>query len=393
MALTAERTEFEGKTIQEPFPQQLHTSRVESLRLDPGAVAIVPVTFLPRYPHDEIDMPMPSKYVEGGDSAPPLSSYQRADLAHLVGDEALEGRPCFSAQRRNNLRYHEEASRNHGKLYEVHTSIIVDTSRGRSIMPLSASSLRTNHYRVPERIRFHPPPAKPESKSSSGTLLLQTVDRSGDGSAIESPFYDCYDLYIYNPRTETLKISEVAVSKPFSIVLFNIDEDARLQNGKQTITDWAGGEKIVNSGETQYVTTVCPIGTENPLDWVVKPTHEGESWQIDYSRLDVNLGYLQLKTEQDTLFVLLEWFLTVQHLQLEVNKQTRRETLNLPRDKPNEKSRLTAKPTTLNSHLVPFVTTQIKMEVSIHNVFPVPIKVMRVSLLIDNGKMTVVKGT
>ena len=393
VGMTTEQTEVEGIVVEEPIPQQMHVSRVDAIRLAPGAVAIIPLTFLPRYPHDEHEMPKPSNSVEGGDSAPPLNSYQKADLAHLVGEEALEGRPYFSEHRRNNLDYDENSNRKIGKLYEIHTTVVVETSRGKSTLPLSASSIRSNHYRVPERIRFHPPPGKPIGKSSTGTLLLRTVNRSADGTSTELPSYDCYDLYVYNSQTEPLKITEVQVSKPESVALFNIDRDPHLQNASRIINNWDGTDKIVNHGDTQYVTTVCPMGAENPLDWIVKPNQDGELWQIDYSKLDINLGYIQLKLGQDTLFVLLEWYLTVQHLQHEANKQSRGDKRKVAPTKREDKSKLKAKPRNLQAHLVPYVTGAKRLQVSIQNTSPVPIKVMRLSLLLDKGKTKVVKET
>jgi hypothetical protein len=355
-------------------------SRVSSLTLATGAVAIVPLTFLPRYPHDEHDMPKPSNSLEGGDSSPPLNSYQRADLAHLVGEEALEGRPYYSETRRNNLDYNRK-----GNEFEVKTSIVVETSRGTTILPITASSVRSNNYRVPERIRFHPRPPTSKTKSTSA-MLLQAVDRNTpDMRASELPSFDCYDLFLFNPKNEPLYILEAMVSKPDSVSLFDVSRDPRLQNTSRLISDWGNGEKVVSPGVTEYVTTVCPTHAENPLDNLIKPAASGEPSSIDYSKLDINLGYLQLKTEQDTLFVLLEWYLTVEHLKEEASKQRQKESKK-PTKRKSDTSKLRSHPSVIKTHLVPSVTQAGRIMISIRNLSNEPIKIMRASLLVDREK-------
>ncbi|KAI2491108.1 hypothetical protein MHU86_23459 [Fragilaria crotonensis] len=391
VGIAIETTEFEGNVIWEPIPQQLHISRVEALRLEPGAVAIVPLTFLPRYPHDELDIPEQPEAAYSRDSAPLLSTYQHTDLAHLVGNEALEGQPCLE-HRRNNLDYNRKTSRSKGKLYEVHTSILVETSRGTSVVPLSASSVRSNHYRVPERIRFRPPPITSKRETTSGALRWKTVDRSKGEQVSVLPSNDCYDLYLYNPRTEALHISEVTISKPDSVALFNLDLDGPLRNATRLRNDAGGEVQVVKHGETQYVTTVCPLNADFPLNWMLKPKRPGDPWQIDYSQLDINLGYLQVKTEQDTLFILLEWYLTIEHLQQEADRQTEYDNRKQRLLKP-KLSKLKARPETLSADLVPYVSVNEKIMVSIQNIASAAVKVMRISLLIDEDKAKVLNRT
>lgn len=391
VGIAIETTEFEGNVIWEPIPQQLHTSRVEALRLEPGAVAIVPLTFLPRYPHDALDVPEQPDVVYSRDSAPLLSTYQYTDLTHLVGSEALEGQPCLE-RRRNNLDYNTKARRSKGKLYEVHTSILVETSRGTSVVPLSASSVRSNHYRVPERIRFRPPPITLKRETTNGARRWKTVDRSRGEQVSVLPSNDCYDLYLYNPRTEALHISEVTISKPDSVALFNLDLDGPLRNATRIRNDAGREIQVVKHGETQYITTVCPLNADFPSNWMLKPRRPGDPWQIDYSQLDINLGYLQVKTEQDTLFILLEWYLTIEHLQQEADRQTEYDNRKQRPPRPKQ-SKLKARPAMLSADLVPSISATEKIMVSIQNIASAAVKVMRISLLIDEDKAKVLNRT
>jgi hypothetical protein len=348
-------------------------------------VAIVPLTFLPRYPRDGQDMDIHKTEVSSTEeSSTPLDKYQRADLEQLVGLEILEGRTNFSERRRNNLDYLKKTKRMSGKLYEVHTSIVVDTSRGRKMMPLSASSVRKNHYRVPSRIQFHPPSSKPKGNSSNGALFLEAKNRCTDGCTTEHSFSDCYDLYIYNPRTDPLQILEVSVSMPTLVSLSHGKAEKPFNSTSNDIHFWEGRKETVPTGSTQYVATICPIVSENPLDWVLKTTHTEDSYQIDYAKFDTNLGYLQIKTQQDSLFILLEWFVPFPYLQNEVGKRTGRDETIEPPSNINVMPSLKSQPGEINLTLIPFMSDVGAMNISIENGSSSPAKVMRISLLIDN---------
>jgi len=387
VSTAAEKTYVGGNLIEESIPQQLHVSRVSTLTLEPGSVAIVPLTFLPRYPHDEHDMPKPSfSTIESAESAPLLTSYQKSDLSHLVGEEALEGRPHHSEARRSNL--NDKASETTQQIdlkYEVKTSVIVQTNRGATSMPLNASSIRSNDYRVPERIRFHAAGQSKRKVKSSDPILLQSIDRVPmEKERTKLPFSDCYDLFIYNPRNDSLSILEVLVSKPDSVSMFNIENDADMKNSSNSFSDWGGAEKEVASTASDYVITVCPNKITNPLN-VLEKSEEVK----DLSKVDINLGYLQVKTEQDTLFVLLEWYLTME----ELNKVAAKEINTSSTMEERQDHRMKGRPSELKMFLVPNAAPQSRMKLSIQNTGTVPIKIMRLSLFLDKSHSQILAET
>jgi len=121
---TSLEPDYERKWDHHDIPQQLHVSKLPSgsLSLGPGQVAIVPVTFLPRYPsfvekEEDRDIKdinnnknnsnkqndnhnkkhnnnnMDDYYtttVTDGRSPPPLSSTAKLDLIDLVGERVLK---------------------------------------------------------------------------------------------------------------------------------------------------------------------------------------------------------------------------------------------------------------------------------------------------------------
>mmetsp|Transcript_18058 Transcript_18058/g.27350 ORF Transcript_18058/g.27350 Transcript_18058/m.27350 type:complete len:2567 (+) Transcript_18058:258-7958(+) len=335
-------------------------------------------------------MPKPSYSIESAESAPPLTAYQRSDLTDLVGEEALEGRPYFSEARRSNL--HIEAREPTQQIdleYEVKTSVIVQTSRGTTSMSLNASSIRANDYRVPERIRFHAARQSKRKFKSSDATFLQSIDRAPLAKErTKWPFSDCYDLHIFNPRNESLEILEVLVSKPDSVSMFNVENDTYMKNSSNTFSDWGGAEKVVKPRALDYVITVCPNKITNPLNLIEKSPPDKEEAK-DLSRLDINLGYLQVKTEQDTLFVLLEWYLTMK----ELNEVVTKETDSLATIKERQDDRIKGKPKELKTFLVAHASPESRMKLSIQNTAAVPIKIMRISLLLDKGKSASLEET
>ena len=345
------RTSWEDDAI----PQQLHISRLPSgsLSLGPGQVAIVPVTFFPRYPNLEHDN---THRVRRDSTSPPsLSATAAADLLQIVGEEAFGQAGhvrsiqlpvhLASSQRRSNL---DLSVLPEGDEFEVSTTVLVDTSHGVVRLPISASSVRQNSYGIPDAIRFHrkqdieAPSGSPSieedlanTKASSfrgssgsiladGVVLIDTVYTSNfdvnDGvNSPTDPELDCYDIFISNPSLDReMEITDVLVSIP---EMFNVEFDperllAAPDNSlgaarpAQAIQEWMEGSPMYIPPDSQgnYIATVCLAEdtVESPEDtsWIY--FDEMSDW-IDYGNPESSLGFLQIKTTDDTLFVSLQW--------------------------------------------------------------------------------------
>jgi hypothetical protein len=378
-----------GELVEEDIPMQLHLSRVKSYEMTPGNMLVVPLTFLPRYPHNnlDIDKPMPSSdYINGGTSAPSLTVYQRSDLGHLIGPESIEGRPYFSDSRRNNLKYDPDCPER-SQEYEVKSSVKIETSHGDMVFPFSATSLRSNPYRVPERILFHP--AKQSHvrvMRNTGALLLQAFDLDHDAGNMKTwPSFDCYEVYIHNPWDEPLKVLEASASKPDVVRLYNTQIDPNFHN---PMMDWNGEDSVVEPGADAYVTTVCPVGAQTPAVMLERQGIQvGDDFQFDLSKFDINMGYLYVKTEHDTLFTLLEWYLTEDDFPEQPSRTYFYEIAQ------KGDGRLRSSPSNLETHLVPFITPKASISFNIENHLQVPIKIMRMSLFVDQSKVNAMKDT
>lgn len=175
------------------LPQQLHASRLpaSSLTLGPGQVAIVPITFLPRFPvlaNDEVSsspslattsrsfMNSSSKTnTKTNKPARAYSIWQQADLEDWLGGVAnghatksrsssgsafgtgnmpnyRSNRPLATPNHNNNNDDDDDESQQ--QVYQVSTSLRVDTSRGVFEMPIIATSIRGNEYGLPDIVYF-----------------------------------------------------------------------------------------------------------------------------------------------------------------------------------------------------------------------------------------------
>lgn len=161
-----------------------------TITLGPGQEAIVPVTFLPRFPSEpmEGDDPFLSEqhFEWNGGEVESISGVGdcgslHQDLARLERDVDIDMDPTIMPTLPNNqplnsqqpaitFPIHCQSRRSNwdrtkllllGKLpteeYEVSTQIVVDTSHGIYKVPLSAKSRRYNKYGIPDVIRFYHP--------------------------------------------------------------------------------------------------------------------------------------------------------------------------------------------------------------------------------------------
>jgi hypothetical protein len=409
------------------IPQQLHVSRLPSgsLSLGPGQVAIVPITFLPRYP--ELVQNGQDSYREVN-PPPLLSPTARADLIELVGAEVLEEADYIretapllapSSQRRNNL---DPLSLPQGDEFEVSTTVLVDTSRGVVKLPITASSVRANSYGIPDTILFrHLDSIKGEetdydeksdvgSKSSSarksrasvtgyGVVLIDTLDDRRE-SAVDNetyvgrkPYRDCYDLYLSNPSPDKeLEISEVLISKP-ELMSVEFDPDRLLltpdiiivsTGPTQVVREWTedGPMYLPPDSEDNYIVTICtaPKGGVNYDDASGGYLEEMSNW-IDSGSPDRSLGFLQIRTDAETLFVSLERedHQSFPEASLE-QALSPSSSLATADSTPKTSALLIAVPASINLQVFSTAKHAIDAKIGLQNKSPVPLRIMRVTL-------------
>ncbi|CAB9521372.1 expressed unknown protein [Seminavis robusta] len=205
-------------------------------------------------------------------------------------------------------------------VFEVRTTVLIQSSRGTVQLPIRASSRRQNPYGVPDVIYFDEEAdddtysnnnttqsggksrkdntkrqqqqqskkktaaTTATSTSTKGVLWLDTdlapaetpadTEEDDDDEISPSTSRDCYNLFMTNPSsTEDLRVSEVFLSRPD---LMNLQIHGQLRAPSQTVTQWwntaprqDGQEKeipdqlgalLIEPGEQRYVVTVCTAG-------------------------------------------------------------------------------------------------------------------------------------
>jgi hypothetical protein len=172
--------------VDEWLPQQLHVQLLlsnsdkpipEHIVLGPGQVAIVPLTFLPRFPppnhYNELQQQQQSETKATMDTAvgissrklfsssaddegshatsssPTLSIWQMADREEWIGSVSLRSNrvPTTSIENHNDDLHAEE--------FYVATTLLVHTDKGVVQLPIEASSLRENPFGLPDVIYFN----------------------------------------------------------------------------------------------------------------------------------------------------------------------------------------------------------------------------------------------
>ena len=452
-------------------------------------MAIVPVTFLPRYPSlddcedsdqessdDETDDDYATTF--DGRSPPPLSPTAKLDLVDLVGERVLKVidnkrqylrhtlDPTY--RRRNNIS--PESLPKGDEQYDVKTTVIVDTSRGVVKLPIAASSIRDNSYQIPDVIKFHHPSftnkddkchddaedddefdnydiscdaitqncAKTTESQKGGsrkknhistltsmdgimlldTLHTMTKDGSDEGkndpaSVLDTvkPERECFDLYLSNPFLDReLQIMEALVSRPeFVSVQFDpgrmASPDLTMLLGSgpsQVVRQWTldGPLYLPPESDDHYILSICTAfegeierdeGSEAYLD-------EMSKW-IDSGDPTRNLGFLQIRTDAETLFIGLEHAENVPFLSLQAGAPSRGE---LPSGEPSGPSNtlslssgtnetatsstlLRSLPDRLNFKMISTRSPAIRASFGLQNKSPVPIRIMRVTVGIDSA--------
>lgn len=480
------------------IPQQLHVSKLpsKSLSLGPGQVAIVPVTFLPRYPSvddgegsDGEDSNILdenksaddyySTTVTDGRSPPPLSPTAKLDLVDLVGERVLKVIDNKRQYLRHNLdpTYRRRNNMNPDSLpqgdeqYDVSTTVIVDTSRGVVKLPISASSIRDNSYRIPDVIKFHHPSftrsndnseddtedddefdnydlscdstrrscetttTKIQKRASTkkgrasrltsmdGTVILDTLHTTDTHHHAEGKNYrssvldtikperECFDLYLSNPFVDReLQVMEALVSRPeFVSVQFDPGRmaapDLTMLVGSgpsQVVRQWAvdGPLYLPPESDNQYILSICTAfdgeidrdeGSETYLD-------EMSKW-IDAGDPTRNLGFLQIRTDAETLFIGLEHAENVPFLSLNTGSlsgvglttsRSKNHSSSLGNSAENSKTGTTSTllkslPDRLDFDMISTTSPPMQVNFGLQNKSPVPIRIMRVTVGMDTG--------
>ena len=229
------------ETIQDGgVPQQLYVSTMSEITLGPKQEAIIPMTFVPRFPSAEEPSP--------------------------------DGNTL-----RNNLEYQVEQQE-----FQVQTHVVLDTSRGVLRVPIEASSLRQNGFRLPDTIYF------PEETSITA----------------ESDAPDCFDVHLSNPAVEyPLLLFDVVVSRPDLVKMYYKQEEVSDAALSKMLKDWQGsGEQrsIPPKVKDEYVVTLCPRREGESVPEAGLRQKGGLSRLSD---LNDGLGYLQIRTDKAVLVV------------------------------------------------------------------------------------------
>jgi len=189
------------------LPQQIKISQLpsSSLSLGPNQVAIVPVSFLPRFPGSNSDsyndnddggsrqhkrrqpqqQQQQQQQTTTADGAAPspvtTESPQELDLQGWLGmppsnsanqRRATNTRSIYPGSNRGSrnedgtYQYMYQNERDVDE-YELKTTLVVETNKGVLKLPFTASSVRMNEYGLPDTIHFPPLPAAPSASALS----------------------------------------------------------------------------------------------------------------------------------------------------------------------------------------------------------------------------------
>ncbi|KAL7565342.1 hypothetical protein ACA910_014621 [Epithemia clementina (nom. ined.)] len=283
---------------------QLHASKVtdDFVVLDPGQSAIVPLTFLPRFP------PLKSEADTLVTLPADLSPWQQADREGWIG----------SVNVRNNLGYEVEEP----ETYRVTTILLVETNFGVARIPFNANSVRDNPYLLPDVIYFSSSatdhdPSKETFQSYVAENGIRIMDSHWNVVSVETyePEPDCYDLYLKHPEESFSSIDifvhEAMVSKPENVSLRIIpekDHDVNLiaTGPQQTIREWTeqGGLLIPPDDEQHYLATICndKAERETRASGPNQQERDDDNW-MDPLGVNGSLGFVQIRTDSETLYV------------------------------------------------------------------------------------------
>jgi hypothetical protein len=368
------------------LPKQLHVSKLPaaSLKLGPGQVAIIPVSFIPRFPHSKC-----TSWI----SPAGLTHTQQADLEEWLAQTLDSSKPPpVRSNRGIDFPFIEE--------YLVATIIMVETSRGRVDLPILASSIRRNDYGLPDLIRFDwqqttPRDLLPGDKSA----LIKTTKRSLEQPSTTTVVYDnntdnhdCYDLYLKHPLGKSadnnLQVTEVLLNVPDHVSLQVLPEKSSHKKllrsfPRQVIRKWTsdGPLSIPADGQQHYVVTICALGVEPDKQLA---TDYLQDMEVEPS---VGVGFLQIQTDMDTLFVSLERMIDDDEVDEEdcmlpasVAPKTKLTLDDEPDADDHVEAVLYSKPAVIDIHLLSSASPTARIPINVYNGgSQSPVTVMRVS--------------
>ena len=406
----------------ETVPQQIHISKLPSgsLSLGPGQVAIVPVTFMPRYPELHLDGDE-----DDSDRPPKLASSvtARADLLQLVGEDVLVQTEQMSTKnarllnKRNNLDAFDDFDGS--AEYQVSTSVVVDTSRGVVELPITASSVKENAYGLPDSVKFLRPITSKEKKpgslvprlrygangppkmwqesygevGSQNIVLIDTIHESVEVTAPspddnQGDQRDCFDLFLSNPLMEKeLAVMEVIASKPEAVsvefdpqkLLLTPDIRVKYTKPSQVVRDWTddGMMHLPPDSAGNYIATVCscPEGVDRD-DEAVQYLEEMYSF-MGTEQSDHNLGFVQIRTDVDTLFVSLDYIENTRPLNSTKIDPSRG---SLSKRGASNSAILKADPERVKFQIIPSTNPSASAPIRLMNKSPVSIKILRATV-------------
>lgn len=264
--------------VEEAKRRQMHVSPLPGdtdLVLAPNQVAILPITFLPRFPPDHQPYIRPTSSI-----SPP----HRISLGSKVNPSVL---PFPGDPLAINI-----------STYSVKALLEIETSRGTMRIPVAATSASINDYGLPSVITFN--------------LSNHSVLDFGKWHRRFKRRKHCSHLYIKNPENHqnapNLHVEEVSLSNPSHLHLEFIDfrhptqpSQVRLQQIRRW-PDGGGPLRIQPDGKLHYVVSVCAGSV---------PKHNSDALNIEQldnleSDHPLSLGFVWIRTDADSLVVALE---------------------------------------------------------------------------------------
>ncbi|GAX27345.1 hypothetical protein FisN_23Lh080 [Fistulifera solaris] len=315
------------------YRRQMHVSQIPGnfLQLGPDQVAVLALSFFPRYPanHETHNVQqVPSFYKDD----PPTyqSKYEHADWNDWVQS---------TRSRRNNAlsdTFHRKAS------YQVKTTLVIETNTETLRIPISGTSVLQNKYGIPSMIMLGnkveeeaPQQEQVLNQPEDAFVVSRIHPQRGGMSYTEQDNLtkrsDCFDVYIrhpyhsrrwsdrwyseepdIDPPVDNLEVKEVSVTRPDLVGLrWNREKGVSADNRavlRKSISRWSDGRPLTVPPDNMphYFVTVCAL-TDDGFSSDRSAIFESGDELIDsFSNQPGSMGFLQIRTSHDNLLVALE---------------------------------------------------------------------------------------
>jgi hypothetical protein len=317
----------------EEYRRQMHVSQIPGnfLQLGPDQVAVLALSFFPRFPANHEMHNVPQAHVFYKDDPPTYQSkYEHADWNDWVQS---------TSSRRNNAlsdTFQRKAS------YQVKTTLVIETNTETLRIPISGTSVIQNKYGIPSMIMLgsrdkeEPPQQEQLFNHSEDAFVVSRIhpQRGGMSYTEQDTFTkrsDCFDVYIrhpyhsrrwsdrwyseepdIDPPVDSLEVKEVSVTRPDLVGLrwnrekgVSADKRAVL---RKSISRWSDGGPLTvpPNNMPHYFVSVCAL-TADGFSSDKSATFESGDELIDsFSNQPGSMGFLQIRTSHDNLLVSLE---------------------------------------------------------------------------------------